>query len=98
MGGGLALPPVKSRVVLMRAEPSPSCNSPESITATVTPAPVCVVGTPGAAGLIETPPEDQSSTPVPVVAQLIVTEAAPGAMAPAPHTSPPAVPVFAFQS
>ena len=37
------MPVVKSRVVLMRAVPPPSCSSPESITATVTPAPVRVV-------------------------------------------------------
>ncbi len=43
MCGGLALPVVKSRVVLIRPVPPPSCSSPESITATVTPAPVRVV-------------------------------------------------------
>ena len=43
MAEGAALPPVKSRVVLMRAVPPPSCSRPESITATVTPAPVRVV-------------------------------------------------------
>ena len=88
---------MKSRVVLMRLVPPPSCSKPESITATVTPAPVSVVA-PAEAGLIDTPPAAQAPVPDPVVVQLIGTEAAPGALAPIPQMSPPDVPVFPVHS
>ena len=40
MAAAMLLPPVKSRVVMMRVVPPPSCSRPESMTATVTPLPV----------------------------------------------------------
>ena len=97
MAAGVALPVVKSRVVLIRAVEPPSCSSPESTTAIVTPAPVRDVVSPGDAGLSDTAAAAHVPAPEPVVNQFIVTEAAPVAMAPTPHTSPPEVPVLPVQ-
>jgi len=89
---GVLLPVVKSRVVLSRLAAPPSSSSPESITATVTPAPVAVLVDAG----FKTAATTAHGVLTPRVHD-IVTVLSPGSVLPAPRRHLIVVPVRPFQ-